>query len=186
MKRKTPIRHKVNRHIREGRVVHAYLRGRGRNNAKMANPTMQKSKVKDDFEEYKVTFYYEGKRKETIDMAADNAYSALEEAFKLRKMQHLKPIRIDIRDGIGSFLGSIVGKVAGGVHSAINSFKESYAKGATERAESTAAMNESKASEKVFLEDKAKEMVGRARRGDRTAQIYCDDNHIAWELPIIT
>ena len=187
MKRKSPIRHQVRCYKREGKIVHSFLRGHGQTkHTNLIHPISRVKRIKDDFEEYKVTFHYTGNRKETIDMAANKPDVALEEAFKLRKCKGLKPIKIEIKDGIGNFLGSMVGKVAGSAHDAVSSYRTEYAKGVEERAKATEVLKEGAAKEKAFLESKAIEMVKRARKGDRTAQIYCDDNHIAWEPPIIT
>ena len=45
-KRKSPIKHKVQTHKRDGKVVHSYIRGRGLKKLKLAIPTIEYSKPK--------------------------------------------------------------------------------------------------------------------------------------------
>ena len=74
-----------------------------------------------------------------------------------------------------------MGHAAGGVHSAITAFRTSYAKGATERAELKQLREESHAKKEAWLEEKSKQMLQRAKSGDRTAQIWCNKHGIGWE-----
>ena len=132
-------------------------------------------------EDYEITFHYSKGRKETIPIAARDADDALNLALHRRKKKHLKPIKIVIKDGIGRILGTIAGKVAGGVHSALSAFRAEYAKGRVEREELKHLREMREAEKQKKLEEISKRMLGRAKAGDRSAQIWCENHHIAWQ-----
>lgn len=181
--RKSPVRHRVKSHIRAGSRVTSYVRGKGRT----ANPFTRRRLLKkegstrESMEDYTITFYYSKGRKETIPLAARDADDALNLALQQRKMKQLKPIKIVVKDSVGAILGSIAGKVAGGVSTAIKAFRAQYAKGAKERAELKQLQEESLAEKEAWLERKSQEMLRKARLGNRTAQIWCEQHNIAWE-----
>lgn len=62
------------------------------------------------FEHYKITFYYQGGRRETVHVAARDSDDALNKALHNRKKK-LKPRSILIKDG----LGEVLAKVATGI-----------------------------------------------------------------------
>lgn len=180
--RKSPIRHQVKTHKRKGKIIHSFLRGHGQGTRHIANPTIRtEGTAKKSFEHYKVIFHYSNNRKEKIEVASNDADDALNLALKERKYKGLKPIKIEVIDGIGNVLGSIIGKVAGSASDAITAFRSEYSKNALERTKLDSARELSNAEQQKWIEDNAGRMIIRARKGDRTAQIWCEKYHIAWQ-----
>ena len=182
-KRKSPVKHKVKSHVREGKRVNSYVRGHGT----QSKPYTKKRLVRHDgssrktMEDYKIIFYYSNKRKETVLVAARDSDDALNIALKRRKMKSLKPIKIMVIDSFGSVLGSVFGKVAGGIQSAAAAYRAERAKGAPER-EVLKQVREMKESERAELrEDFASKQLTRAKSGDRAAQIWSEKHNIGWE-----
>lgn len=183
MKRKSPIRHRVKQHTRQGHRVQGYMRGHGTQSRRPFTKRRLKGEgtTRKTMEDYTITFYYSKGRKETIPMAARDSDDALNLALHRRKKKHLKPIKIVIKDGIGRILGSVVGKVAGGIQSAVQAFRAERAKGIPER-EALSQIREMKEAERAKIrEDFAKKQLTRAKTGDRSAQIWCESHHIAWQ-----
>jgi hypothetical protein len=182
-KRKSPVRHRVKTHTRQGKRINSFMRGHGKKTSPYSKKKLLKHEgsTRKTMEDYKITFFYSKGRKETLPVAARDADDALNVALKNRKYKNLKPLRIDIKDGLGAMLGSVAGAAAGGIHSAIVSFRAQYAKGAKERAKLKQLQEERDAEKKAWLEDKSEEMLTKAKAGNRPAQIWCEQHNIGWE-----
>lgn len=183
--RKTSIRHRVKTHTRNGKTVRSYSRGKGarrRSVARASSRTIAKEgSSRKTMEDYKVVFHYANKTKEMVPTAARDADDALSLAMKKRKRKRLKPVKIEVIDGLGAILGTIVGKVAGGIASAAQAFRAQRAKGASEREAQKQVREMSIAERDKLREEFATTQLAKARAGDRAAQIWCEKHHIAWE-----
>lgn len=116
MKRKTPIKHEVKKHLRKSKTyafgsrnivqVRSYIRGKGQKTvSKLSNPTLTKPKG------YTVKFTYPDKTTEEIHVIATNYHRALDEAFE-EKTNKNTPIEITVIDpSIGEII-HIVGSKA--------------------------------------------------------------------------
>lgn len=181
--RKSPARHRVKSHKRKGKQVKSYERGSGTRQIRTTRRKLvgKEGSSRKTMEDYEITFYYSKGRKETVPIAARDSDDALNLALERRKKKHLKPIKIMVKDGVGSILGTITGKIAGGTQAAVAAFRAERMKGATER-EALKQVREMREAERdVLREEFAKRQLARARRGDRAAQIWCEQHNIAWE-----
>lgn len=179
--RKYPVRHQVKAHSRRGFPVRSYIRGSGVPQVTYKRRLRQEGSSRKSMEDYEITFYYSKGRKETLPIAAQDSDDALNIALQRRKMTNLKPIKIVVKDGIGQILGKITGKVAGEVRSAIEAFRAEYAKGAPEREAAKQVREMSIAERERLREQFAKKQLANARKGDRTAQLWCERHNIGWE-----
>ena len=184
MTRRSPSRHTVKKYTRKGKTVKSHLRGRGskttRRSRVVGKTVGKEGSARKTMEDYEITFYYSKGRKEVVPVAGRDSDDALNLALQRRKMKNLKPIKILIVDGLGSILGTIAGKVAGGTRSAVEAFRKDYSKGASER-EAMKQVREMNIAEKNALREAfAEKQLARAKKGNRAAQIWCEDHNIAW------
>ena len=110
-KRKSPRRHSVKSHVRNGYRVSSYVRGQGR-----TIPTLIRRKIikTDEPKSYTINFQYSKKKGdgESVVVIAKNYQDALDEAFE-EKTDSRNPISIEVIDpDIGKAL-RIIGKGVG-------------------------------------------------------------------------
>lgn len=94
MKRKSPLKHKVNSYTRNGKKVTSYVRGKGtKSSKKSANPTPVKPKG------YTVTLRYSKKAHdiEVVKVIATSYQRAVDEALE-EKVDSRQPIEMEIVD----------------------------------------------------------------------------------------
>ena len=169
---KTPHRHRVKAHTRDGKRIGAYWRGKGNPPRRIGR--FRSLTKKDKYEEFNITFDYGKNRKEKVTVMAIDMDDAMNLALENRTSK-LKPKNAVIRDGVGEFLGSVAGKVIGGTHVAHAKYKFETEK-AKRRAEEIKAMSVAE------RERKTRKMIYRARQlGDPVAQRWCEKYGVAWE-----
>lgn len=178
-RRKSPIKHIVSTHMREGTRINSFLRGKGariqsasnsrRSQIRRAHQTARMGK----YEEFKITFDYGKGRKEQVTVQAHDMDDAMNLALKRRKSK-LKPINAVIKDGIGEWLGKISGKVVGQIRIGREKYKLETAR-ARETQLKIGAMN--LAERERFVKRK----IHQAKLGDREAQILLENYNVAWE-----
>lgn len=83
--RKHPYRHQVKAHTRSGHHVHNYVRGKGKHDVKMANPTMSITPRNIS----KVTIKYLDQKSESFSLNTPNHAQAIKEAMEKRKKSAL-------------------------------------------------------------------------------------------------
>ena len=116
MTRKTPVKHHVKGHSREGHRVAGYTRGKG-----SASPIGQRrQKIHPDTKfnkpkAFTVNFYYDESKKdgETIVVISDSYEKALKEAYE-EKVDSRTPVSLDVID---PDFGKILGAIGGGLKS---------------------------------------------------------------------
>lgn len=171
---RSPHRHSVRAHTRDGHHIRSYMRGQGsppRRIRRFRSLTDESSTRK--FEEFKISFDYGKGRKEEVTVMARDMDDAMNLALQRRKSK-LKPKNAVIRDGVGEFLGKVVGKAVGEIRIGREKYKLETAR-ARERQKELGAMN--LAERERFVKRK----IRQARLGDREAQIFLERYHIAWE-----
>lgn len=118
--RKSPVRHVVHAHTREGYPVTNFQRGKGEHEIQTTSPRdlfessrkmREEGSSRETWEVYTITFYYSKGRKEKVTVVAEDSDDALNHALKIRK-QSLKPIRMTVKDGIISVTSTLVGGAA--------------------------------------------------------------------------
>ena len=91
--RKSPFKHHVKSHIRSGKRVHDYDRGKGKQPKKLANPMMNKTKKSDT--NHTVIIKYNKSSSEKIQVNAKNHPNAIDKALNMRKSTEF-PMLIEV------------------------------------------------------------------------------------------
>ena len=93
-RRKSPYKHHVTEHIREGHHVEAYVRGKGAKSNQPKRPFHRA--LLDKISGFQVNIEYPNYSKETFDVKARGYLGALDEAIDERSM-YMEPVRISLR-----------------------------------------------------------------------------------------
>ena len=168
MKRKSPIRHKVSSHTRDGKKVKSYKRGSGtKPTKKLSKPTIKKPKG------YTVKLRYSKRPHdmETVKVIATSYMRALDEALEER-FDKRKPIEVHLIDpSIGevlSWAGSRALKYGKTVAEYGKTATKTVAKGAYESAKRSVASSvddwrAQRLIEDAYSDNKGKKILARAK-----------------------
>lgn len=94
--RKTPIKHLVKTHQRNGKIVKSYTRGKGTRFQKVWN-TRARPTIKKTPKGYTVNFVFPNNSKETVKVIATDYHRAIDEALE-EKTNKATPIEIHVVD----------------------------------------------------------------------------------------
>lgn len=136
--RRTPIRHKVNAHTRDGHHVDSYQRGKGVRTQTASTSrrgqirrAQQTGRMKETLNSppheprlYTVVFKYEDKTKETVKTTARSPRQALRFADTQRTRQDERPTEVVVKNQLGKVIGTIAGYAVKGIRGGIRTYRE--------------------------------------------------------------
>lgn len=100
MKRKSPMRHRVKGHVRDGMRVHSYIRGSGSSSRRSALHGTE-------LRRYNVEFTYPEGKKESVKVIASNTPDAFLNAYHHREHTDLRPTKVVAKNELGDIIDQL-------------------------------------------------------------------------------
>jgi len=178
--RKSPVRHHVRSHRRQGHIIRSYIRGRGTVFPQYSRRAVEDFSKSHEPREYTVTFKYLDRRRETVKTIAHSPKEAILFADTRRARKTQRPVEIVVKNMIGAIVGKIGAKFIGGIKEMAAAYKEHRALSREEeeaRKEHLELLREKAELEK---EKRLEVKKARARAGDVAMQRYLTKKGITW------